>query len=64
LTAVTDADSRVVYWFVDSALVGTSRSGEAFFWHARRGTFIVGAVDEQGRADGEEVAVIPREPIE
>jgi penicillin-binding protein 1C len=61
LTAVTDADSRLVYWFIDSALAGTSRSGEAFFWRARPGTFIVRAVDEQGRADGEEVSIICRE---
>jgi penicillin-binding protein 1C len=60
-TAVTDADSRLVYWFVDSALVGTSRSGESFFWRARPGNFIVRAVDDQGRGDGEDLTVIPRE---
>jgi len=58
---VTDADSRIVYWFVDSALVGTSRSGESFFWKARPGDFIVRAVDEQGRTVGENLRVITRE---
>lgn len=56
-TAVTDADSRVVYWFVDSELVGTSRSGETFFWKAKPGDFVVRAVDEQGRAVAEEISV-------
>ncbi len=58
-TAVSDADSRTVYWFLDSDLVGTSRSGESFFWKARPGTFLVRAVDEQGRAVGEEMTVVP-----
>ena len=49
-TAVTDADSRRVYWFVDAELVGTSGSGETLFWSARPGTFLVRAVDDQGRA--------------
>ena len=57
-TAVTDADSRLVYWFVDSDLAGTSRSGESFFWKARPGTFLVRAVDEQGRAVAEEMSVV------
>jgi penicillin-binding protein 1C len=60
-TAVTDADSRTVYWFVDSAMVGTSRSGESFFWHAHPGDFLIRAVDDQGRAVAEDLSVIPRE---
>jgi penicillin-binding protein 1C len=58
-TAVSDADSRIVYWFVDSAEVGTSRPGESLFWKARPGSFIVRAVDEQGRAAAEEIIVTP-----
>jgi penicillin-binding protein 1C len=58
-TAVTDAESRVVYWFVDSAYAGTSRTGESLFWKARPGTFIVRAVDEQGRAAAATLTVIP-----
>lgn len=57
--AVTDADSRQVYWFVDSELVGTSRSGESLYWKARPGTFLVRAIDEQGRAVAEQMKVIP-----
>ena len=43
--AITDADSRVVYWFVDDQLVGTSLSGESFMWKARPGSFLVRAID-------------------
>jgi penicillin-binding protein 1C len=59
LSAVTDADSRMVYWFIDDELVGTSRPGDTLFWKARPGTFIVRAVDEQGRAAAELIRVIP-----
>jgi penicillin-binding protein 1C len=60
-TAVTDADGRIVYWFVDSALVGTSKSSEPFFWRAHPGDFLIRAVDNQGRAATQKLSVIPRE---
>ncbi|HUO05535.1 MAG TPA: penicillin-binding protein 1C [Candidatus Binataceae bacterium] len=56
--AVTDADSRLVYWFVDNELVGTARSGESLYWKARAGNFLVRAVDEQGRSAAEELNVV------
>ena len=59
--AVTDADSRVVYWFVDDQLVGTARRGESLFWKAKPGTFLVRAVDEQGRAAAQQISVVPLE---
>jgi penicillin-binding protein 1C len=56
--AITDADSRVVYWFVDDQLVGTSLSGESLMWKARPGSFLVRAIDQQGRAVAEELNVL------
>ncbi len=50
LTAVTDADARELFWFVDAELVGKSRRGEPLLWKARPGLFLVRAVDDQGRA--------------
>ena len=58
-TAVTDADSSVVYWFVDSELAGTARSGEPLMWKSRPGDFVVRAIDEQGRAVAERLRVRP-----
>ncbi|HEY2104350.1 MAG TPA: penicillin-binding protein 1C [Candidatus Binataceae bacterium] len=58
-TAVTDADSATIYWFIDDQLAGTSRPGESFFWKAKPGTFLVRAVDEQGRAAAQELSVVP-----
>jgi penicillin-binding protein 1C len=59
LAAVTDADSRMLYWFIDDELVGTARPGETLFWKAKPGTFVVRAVDEQGRAAAEVMNVMP-----
>ena len=57
-TAVTDADSRVVYWFVDDQLIGTSASGDSLMWKARPGSFLIRAIDQQGRAVAEELRVV------
>ncbi|HYB90953.1 MAG TPA: penicillin-binding protein 1C [Candidatus Binataceae bacterium] len=62
-TAVTDADSRTVYWFIDDELVGTSSSGESLMWKARPGSFLVRAVDQQGRAVAEELTVVERSTL-
>lgn len=56
-SAVTDADSREVYWFVDDGLVGSSPSGKPFFWKAKPGNFVVRAVDDQGRANSRRIQV-------
>jgi penicillin-binding protein 1C len=57
-TAVTDADARTVYWFVNERFEGTAPSGEPFFWKPSPGRFVVRAVDDQGRADAREVRVL------
>ncbi len=57
LTAVTDADAREVFWFVDAELVGAARRGEPVLWRARPGRFVVRAVDDQGRAGAARVQV-------
>jgi penicillin-binding protein 1C len=57
LTAVTDADTREVFWFVDAELVGRARRGESILWRARPGRFVVRAVDDQGRAGAARVDV-------
>jgi penicillin-binding protein 1C len=57
LKAVADADTQFLFWFVDSALVGKARPGEAVFWKPGPGTFIVRVVDDQGRSDSREVKV-------
>ena len=57
LSAVADADVDRVYWFLDAALLGSSRSGETLSWHPRTGRFVVRAVDDHGRAASRDVVV-------
>ncbi|OFX18774.1 MAG: penicillin-binding protein 1C [Anaeromyxobacter sp. RBG_16_69_14] len=57
LTAVTDADARELFWFVDTELVGKALRGEPLLWRARPGSFVVRAVDDQGRAGAARVSV-------
>lgn len=57
LQAVTDADARRVYWFVDGRYLGESTSGQPYFWVARPGQYVVRAVDDQGRADARDLKV-------
>jgi len=56
LTAVTDADAREVFWFMDGELVGRSPPAEPFLWRPRPGTFVVRAVDDHGRAGAARVS--------
>jgi len=57
LTAVTDADARELFWFIDAEFVGKASCGEPFLWRARPGHFVVRAVDDQGRAGAARVEV-------
>lgn len=48
--AVTDADVRWLYWFLDEKFVGKSKSGKPFFVAAEPGKYMVRVVDDQGRS--------------
>ena len=56
--AVTDADARRLYWFVDDALVADVSRHEHYFWNARSGRFSVRAVDDLGRASAVSIRVL------
>jgi penicillin-binding protein 1C len=51
LAAVTDADTREVYWFIDEKFLGRSERNEPFLWSPSPGDFIVRVVDDHGRSD-------------
>lgn len=51
-SAVTDADSSSVYWFIDDIFLGSSASKVPLDWRPTRpGKYRVRAVDDRGRAD-------------
>lgn len=49
--AVTDADTRTLFWFVDDRFVGDTPRDRPFFWPMKPGSYNVRVVDDQGRAD-------------
>ncbi|WP_300000921.1 penicillin-binding protein 1C [uncultured Cedecea sp.] len=56
--AVTDADSKTVYWFVDDIYLGSSASKSTIDWHpANNGQYRVRVVDDRGRADSRTVSI-------
>ena len=56
--AVTDADSKTVYWFVDDIYLGSSASKSAIDWRpGNNGQYRIRAVDDRGRADSRIVSI-------
>ncbi|MCO5784530.1 penicillin-binding protein 1C [Citrobacter meridianamericanus] len=56
--AVTDADSKTVYWFVDDIYLGSSASKTAIDWRPlNNGQYRIRAVDDHGRADSRLIAI-------
>ncbi|MDP1603808.1 MAG: penicillin-binding protein 1C [Legionella sp.] len=57
LSAVTDADVKNLYWFINDAFLARTQPGQSFFWNARPGKFIVRAVDDHGLSDARDIIV-------
>ena len=56
--AVTDADSKTVYWFVDDIYLGSSASKTAIDWRPiNNGQYRIRAVDDRGRADSRLISI-------
>jgi len=56
--AVTDADSKTVYWFVDDIYLGSSASKSTIDWRpGNNGQYRIRAVDDRGRADSRIVSI-------
>lgn len=57
LSAVSDADARMLYWFIDEKFIVRTVPGQAYEWPAKAGRFTVRVVDDHGRADVREMQV-------
>lgn len=51
LNAVTDGDARALYWFMNEEYLGKSAGSEPLLWKMHPGSYVVRAVDDQGRSD-------------
>jgi penicillin-binding protein 1C len=49
-SATTDADAKVLYWFVNTSFVGKVPADQVFWWHTKPGNFVVRVVDDHGRS--------------
>ena len=58
--AMVPADSQRVYWFLDEACLGRTPRGEAFFWKASPGSWVLRAMDEHGRSASLRFTVVSR----
>ncbi len=58
LTAVTDASTAYVYWFINEVFIAKTKTGHTFFWKAKPGEFIVRIVDDHGLSDVREMKVV------
>lgn len=58
LSAVADADTRSLYWFVDEAYAGRTAPGETLYWRPpAAGGYRVRVVDDRGRSDNRPLAL-------
>ena len=58
LRADAQAGVQTIFWFADDALVGKSAPGESLAWWPQQArTYVLRAVDDQGRAESREVTV-------
>lgn len=56
LRAEAGANSATLRWFVDNALVGSSKPGESISWNPPQpGTYLIRVVDEHGNSDSRQV---------
>jgi penicillin-binding protein 1C len=58
LSAVADADTRALYWFVDETYAGRTAPGETLYWGPpAAGAYRVRVVDDHGRSDARPLAL-------
>lgn len=57
LSAVTDADVRTIYWFVNERFIGRAKPDETFHWNAYSGKHVIRVVDDHGRAAARDITV-------
>lgn len=56
--AVTDADTKTIYWFVDDIYLGSSASKNAIEWRpVNNGQYRIRAIDDRARADSRMITV-------
>lgn len=58
LSAITDAGTAHLYWFINEAFIAKTKANQPFIWNAKPGRFIVRVVDDQGVSDARDLEVL------
>jgi penicillin-binding protein 1C len=59
LSAVTDADVKMLYWFINDEYIGSSEQSKSIFWLPKKsGKFEIRVVDDHGRSDRRSVQAV------
>ncbi|MDH3527736.1 MAG: hypothetical protein OEM43_09585, partial [Gammaproteobacteria bacterium] len=56
-SAITEADAKTLYWFVDERFIGSTPRAEVLFWKPAVGEFEIRAADDHGRAAATQIRV-------
>ncbi len=56
-SAITEADAKTLYWFVDERFVGSTPRSEVLFWQPVVGEFEIRVADDHGRAAATQIRV-------
>ena len=62
LQAQTETDVEQIYWFADKQFIGRAAPRDPVPWNPAPGTYCLTAVDDEGRADSENVEIECRLP--
>jgi len=57
LTAVVDADVRLLYWFINNTYLAKTRRDQPLIWQAKPGKFVIRVVDDHGLSDARDINV-------
>lgn len=61
LLAVSDADVKWLYWFLNNTYIGRVKVNTPFLWQAKRGKYTLRVLDDHGNADVEPLQVEEKE---
>jgi penicillin-binding protein 1C len=57
LNAVSDADVKTLYWFVNESFIGKTSAGLSLLWPGKAGQFVIRVVDDHGLSDVQNLVI-------
>ena len=57
LTAVTDADVKTLYWFINETYLAKTPADQPLLWKPKAGKFVVRVLDDHGLSDARDIVI-------